>query len=330
MPSVAVIIPLMDRSADLRFSLPRLLHQDFEHYTVCLVDNSSIDDFDRVLLECETLGGTNPFGSPTRHQGFHARRASRLVVIRRPRPDVFSFSISRNCGVRSSASDLLLFVNGDTVFDGPHTLGSIVDDFLCSPDVSGDWFAGWRVSCGYPAVTAPGHNWIDSRFRRVFVHGGGSLLLVERQVLQQLGGYCELLEDWGYEDTDLVARLELAGFSRIEMRGVQDAVQDNAEALRMQHFRVKDSNFTWMRNRVISDLIIDRYGAVCTSSGVPGDSEWVTIDGQLVARHEVPQSDWLFKRALPEAVRKMVIRVAEEYGREHLSTHCATSSVVDP
>src|SRR5262245_51945302 len=62
-PSVAVIIPLMDRSDDLRFSLPRLLHQDFENYTVYLVDNSSIDDFDRVLLECETLGGTNPFES---------------------------------------------------------------------------------------------------------------------------------------------------------------------------------------------------------------------------------------------------------------------------
>src|SRR5262245_19860699 len=133
-PSVAVIIPLMDRSDDLRFSLPRLLHQDFENYTVYLVDNSSIDDFDRVLLECEILGGTNPFESRTRHQGFHPRRSSRLVVIRRPRPDVFSFSISRNCGVRCSASDLLLFVNGDTVFDGPHTLGSIVDDFLCSPD----------------------------------------------------------------------------------------------------------------------------------------------------------------------------------------------------
>src|SRR5262245_4686670 len=132
-PSVAVIIPLMDRSADLRFTLPRLLHQDFENYTVYLVDNSSIDDFDRVLLECKTQEATNPFRSPSRLQRSHARKWEHLVVIRRPRPDFFSFSISRNCGVRSSVSDLLLFVNGDTVFDGPHTLGSIVYDFLCSP-----------------------------------------------------------------------------------------------------------------------------------------------------------------------------------------------------
>src|SRR5215475_8736160 len=117
-PSVAVIVPLMDRSPDLRFSLPRLLHQDFENYTVYLVDNSSIDDFDRVLLECKTEEDTNPFGSPSRHQRCHTKKGARLVVIRRPRPDVFSFSISRNCGVRSSTSDLLLFVNGDTIFDG--------------------------------------------------------------------------------------------------------------------------------------------------------------------------------------------------------------------
>ena len=327
-PSVAVIIPLMDRSPDLRFSLPRLLHQDFENYTVYLVDNSSIDDFDRVLLECKTQEDTIPFGSLSRHQRCHAKKGARLVVIRRPRPDFFSFSISRNCGVRSSTSDLLLFVNGDTIFDGTHALGSIVDDFLGSPDVCHDWFAGWRASCRYPAVVAPGHNWIDSRFRRVFVHGGGSLLLVERQVLQQLGGYCELLEDWGYEDTDLVARLELAGFGRIEMRGAHDAVHDNAEALRTQHFRLKDSNFTWMRNRVISDLLIDRCGVVCAANGWPGDSEWVTIDGRLIARHEMPQSHWRFEQALPESVQKIVIGVAEERGLKHLSTHWVTSSVV--
>ena len=154
MPSVAVIIPLMDRSADLLFSLPRLLHQDFENYTVYLVDNSSIDDFDRVLLECMTQTDTNPFGSPRQHQRSHAKRGAHVVVIRRPRPDFFSFSISRNCGVRSSASDLVLFVNGDTVFDGPHTLRSIVYDFLCSPEVSRDWFAGWRVSCRYHGGSA--------------------------------------------------------------------------------------------------------------------------------------------------------------------------------
>ena len=86
MPSVAVIIPLMDRSADLRFSLPRLLHQDFEHYTVCLVDNSSIDDFDRVLLERETLGGTIRSVPRPGIKGSTQEGPSRLVVIRRPRP----------------------------------------------------------------------------------------------------------------------------------------------------------------------------------------------------------------------------------------------------
>ncbi len=302
-----------------------MLQQDFERYTVYLVDNSSIDELDRVLFECESLDGANSFGAAAPRPERHAGGGSPLVVIRQPRPEFFSFAVSRNCGVRWSASDLLLFVNGDTAFDGPQTLRAIVDDFLHSPDVTHDWFAAWRASCGYPPVTALEQVPIESRFRRVFVHGAGSLLLVERGVFQQLGGYNELLEDWGYEDTDLAARLELAGFGRIEMTGVRDATQDDAEALRVQHFRVKDPAFTWMRNRSISDLVIQRFGVVCRACRLPGDSPRVGVHGTRIDRHAVRPSDWGIEPTLSEAVRNIADSASQEYGRLHGSMSRVTN-----
>ena len=76
---------------------------------------------------------------------------------------------------------------------------------------------------------------------------------MERAVFQALGGFNELMVDWGFEDTDLAGRLELAGFRRIELRGVDDLTQENARELRVQHFQVKHPEFTWKRKTVKLD-----------------------------------------------------------------------------
>src|ERR1700694_5810122 len=95
-PSVAVIVPSMDRSADLRASLPRMLHQDFENHTVYLVDNSSIDELHRVLRECERLTAANVFGEAAPLPQRRAGRASRLRVMRGSRAGGLLFAVSPN------------------------------------------------------------------------------------------------------------------------------------------------------------------------------------------------------------------------------------------
>jgi glycosyltransferase involved in cell wall biosynthesis len=243
--SIAIIIPMMDRAGDLDASLPSLLRQDYPDYRVFIIDMGSRDDLEAVLR----------------------RHASPLLErIRCDRPDRFSFSRTRNIGARSSAGDLLLFLNGDNRFSSTSTLSQIVRD-LAAGEGDPAWFAGWRRSAGYaPLAAAPGPAVSASRPRR-YAHCHGSPLLVERAVFEQLGGYNELLEDWGYEDTDLIARLELAGFSRVEMTGIGTVPVPDEEEARVRNLANRDREQTWALNRLLSDYVIRTWGVACTCPG---------------------------------------------------------------
>ena len=290
-PSVAIILPLMDRAADLRLSLRRMLCQEYPHYTVVVIDNSSVDHPDFVLQEC-LADGTNPFDGASETSAAALSSRPRLLLVERPRAETFNFSVTRNCGVRWSESDLLFFLNGDTIFESSSTLRTIVDDFLHSQEISYDWFIRWRLECGFRPLARAAPS-IRSRFRHVFSHTLGSLILIERAVFQQFGGFNELVQDWGYEDTDLIGRLQLAGFGRVEMRGLHDAPHD--DSLRVQLFRIKDRGRSWARNRRVCDAIVERFGVTWPSSGVPGDSAWVRINGRLARRDSAPQHHWQFE-----------------------------------
>ena len=47
LPSVAMIVPVMDHAADLRISLPSLLSQDYASYGVYIVGASSVGESKR-------------------------------------------------------------------------------------------------------------------------------------------------------------------------------------------------------------------------------------------------------------------------------------------
>jgi GT2 family glycosyltransferase len=267
-PSVAIIIRMMDRSDDLRRSLPSLLNQDYPRYFVCIVDVCSRDGLDSVLKEFQ---------------------CERLKLIHCPRPSYFAPSHTHNTGARYTFSDLLFFLDADTTFKDEGHLSRIVAQFLYDKRADHHWFSRWRASCGYEPVTAGTAIITRTRYRRVYCHCLGLPLLVDRQTFQGVGGFDERLQDWGYEDTDLLARLELAGFGHIEMETLIQCEHD--DALRVANYREKDRQVSWHRNRRRSDESIGKYG-IPRSQRFPGRCEWIEIDSVRWDGSIAPQQDW--------------------------------------
>src|SRR5690349_3011971 len=124
--TIDIIIPMMDRAGDLERSLHTLLAQDYEHYRVYIVDMGSTDHLDEVL---------------------NRQSSDRLRLIRCRRPDVFSFSRSRNLGARHSTGQFLLFLNGDNYLQDSTVLSRMLRD-LASGEGDSDWYARWREEQG--------------------------------------------------------------------------------------------------------------------------------------------------------------------------------------
>lgn len=267
-PSVSIIIATMDRSGDLRRSLPSLPDQDYTRYSVYIVDNCSRDGLDSVLEE------------------FHSER---LKLLRCPRPSYFSPSRSRNAGARYTFSDLVFFLDADMTFKDIGHLSRIVAQFLYDKKVDYHWFARWRASCEYEPVTVGTAITARTRYRRAYCHCLGIPLLVDRQPFQEIGGFDESLTDWGYEDTDVLARLELAGFGHIEMETLIPFEHD--DALRVANYREKNKQVSWDRNRRQSDESIRKYG-VPPAQQFPGRCEWIEIDSVCWDGSTAPQQDW--------------------------------------
>ena len=268
-PDVAIIIPIMGRADDLGMSLPTLLNQNYPNYTVYVVDNRSEDALPAVL-----------------EQMAHPR----LKLIGCPRPLYFSFSKTRNAGARYTFSDLLFFLNGDNQFQDQGHLSGIVNGFLKGTDIDYRWYRNWRRSQGYGPLGIYHQPVIETGYRRVYCHCLGSPLLIERQVFQQLGGFNEDLEDWGYEDTDLIARLELAGFGRIPILGI--AQPDHSDDIRVKNFREKDKSKSWGRNRRLSDKFISGFGPIILTQTYPGRCERVEVNGTQYDGASAPQQAW--------------------------------------
>jgi glycosyltransferase involved in cell wall biosynthesis len=260
----------MDRGEHLRQTLPSLLDQDYPHYAVYVVDNGSADRGGAVL---EAFG------------------CSKLKILRRPRPKYFSLAETRNCGVRYSFSDACLFMDADRTFSDSNHLSRIVSQFRHDNRIQYDWLARWRQECGY-RVVAPGRSPppLPSLERRAYSLCLSSCLLLDRSVLQSLGGYDQSLSGWGYEDTDLCLRLELCGLGMIEMEPVVSLSHE--DSLRVINYPIKDRSLSWQQNRLRSDRMIARFGCRSTSSRFPGRSRWIEIDGSWWDGAAAAQQDW--------------------------------------
>jgi len=268
--SVAIIVRVMDRAAELRVSLPSLLNQNYPDYQVVVVDHCSQDGLAALL---ETID--NP----------------RLRVVRCPRPVFFNPSLSGNTGVRYSFSDLVFFLDTGMTFRDENHLSEIVRAFQSSSEIDDRHYERWRNDCRYPSLHEA-RLATEQSGRRVYseCECHGLHTLVSRDVLQQIGGLNEALLDWGYEDTDLTTRLELCGYGRIPIRELNES--KHSDEMRVRFFALKSKERSWTKNRIISDGFIKAFGPVLRTQRLPGFCEWVEIDGIRYAGAEAPQQEW--------------------------------------
>src|SRR5215510_1154640 len=131
LPSVAIILRVMDRADEVRVSLPSLLGQDYPDYQVIVVDHSSADGLAAVL---------EPITSP------------RLRILRCARPSFFNPSSAGNIGVRYSFSDLVFFLDTGMTFRDEHHLSEIVAAFEGSSEIDDHHYEHWREGAGYPSL----------------------------------------------------------------------------------------------------------------------------------------------------------------------------------
>jgi glycosyltransferase involved in cell wall biosynthesis len=287
-PAVAIIVPLMDRAMDLAMSLPSFLSQDYPNYHIYVVDHSSTDDVDASLA-----------GSPS----------SRLTVIRCPRPVFFNRSKARNTGARyASHSSLLLFLDADSTFQDQRHLSMIVQDFFCAKDIDNDYWSRARQAYGFKKVTPRNLPNVDVKMRRVYCHTSWAFgtLLVERSAFEQVGGYNEFLDNWGYEDGDILARLELCRFGRIAIEGIVNRRLPASDSVAFH--RIKDKVFSWHRNRWLSDRFISTYGVVPPGPSHPGRWEWIMVNGVWHDGAQVSQQSWEIRRRAGVALHVFVWR----------------------
>jgi len=288
-PTVAVVIPLMDRASDLELSLAALAEQDYRAMTIHLVDMSSHDG-DRLRRIKESV-------SP-----------NRVRILRCPRPAYFSFARSRNIGVRHSSSDLLLFLNADNVPQSVSVVSEMVLALLRDTPTQGEWWSAWRKRAGCPSVRVRTVTSATTRFPRAFGHCLGSPLLVARDIFEQLGGYNEALTDWGYEDTDLVARLECIGLKRFEITGLTQA--EHGDDVRVANFRDKKIHRSWERNLRKSDQYLRCFGPIVRTSVNPGSTPWIEVEGErLDYRTRDVGGDWTMTNVFGAYARRSVVSV---------------------
>ncbi|HEX5108650.1 MAG TPA: glycosyltransferase [Vicinamibacterales bacterium] len=273
LPSVAIIVRVLDRANELRISLPSLLAQDYPNYHVVIVDHSSEDGLAAVL---------------------ESSRSQRLRVVRCPRPEHFNRSRAANIGVRYSSSDLLFFLDTGIAFANERHLSAIVAAHTSSGEIDFGHYARWRAGCGFPALGPAESSAADRRvYSECECHG--LHLLVGRDIFQRLGGLNEALHDWGYEDTDLSTRLELCGYGRIPIRDLVE--QKHADDLRIRFHREKSKERSWERNRRISDSFIKAFGPCLKTQPVPGRCDRVEIEGVWYAGTDAPQQTWRVESA---------------------------------
>lgn len=207
-PIAGVVLPVMDRAPALAQSLPTLLAQDYPALSVTVVDLGSNDGIGAVLRDNVT---------------------PRLRHLRCPRPEYFSFATAANIGIRYSASDLLLIWGVDSVMTDAGVLSRAIAALVTGEGGERGWLQSWRRACEYPPVAIPAGSCppLAAKLPPVYLLDRGGLLLVERAPVQALGGFNEWLDGWGYEDTDLNFRLELAGYERLPFPGI--ATREHAD-----------------------------------------------------------------------------------------------------
>jgi hypothetical protein len=169
LPHVGMVVATMDRTADLRRSLPNWLSQDYGNWSLTVVDYSSKDGLATAL----------PSGGNVH-----------LVTL--PRPEYWSHARAGNACLRYGAPSNLVFVlSTDTEFADANHLSRVVTAFLEAKDADRAWLTRWRrddMQYG-PLIAAPPPPAMSLQYERVYCHTFGGIYLAERTALCAVGGY---------------------------------------------------------------------------------------------------------------------------------------------
>jgi len=186
MPRVTVIIPTHNRSELLRCAISSVLSQTFEDFELCVIDDASSDDTEKVV------------GS---------FRDQRIRYLRHPTSK--GGAAARNTGILSSTSDYLAFLDDDDEWY-PEKLRMQVELLDRGPASVGVIYAG------YDSVEGTTGRQVRSRIPivRGNLHehlltsnpiGGTSTVLIRRECLEAVGSFDEALTS--YQDYDLWLRI---------------------------------------------------------------------------------------------------------------------------
>jgi glycosyltransferase involved in cell wall biosynthesis len=212
-PLVSVIISTYNRPDALRRALEGYARTSFRDFEVIVADDGSTS---------ETADLIAAWARTATHPLLHVRQEDRG----------FRLAAARNLAVRAACGSVLLFTDGDCVPSpdcfGPHAA-------LCAP---GHAVAGGRLDLG-PEETAAfleSASWREDLFARARAEQGPRLRLerwkgrlyalsrrklrpklrtanasVHRRDFEDVNGFDERFEGWGYEDEDLARRLRRRG-----------------------------------------------------------------------------------------------------------------------
>lgn len=188
MNDVTVVIPTHNRRDLLTRTLRSVLAQEDVDLTVVVVDDGSADDTQDVV------------------RGF---RDPRLTVIRHPQAR--GVSAARNTGIAAATTTWLAFVDDDDLW-APTKLRSQLDALAASPDAR--WSSTGSVDVDRDATISAWHlppditDLADHLLVRNHVPGGGSGVLVDRELAVAVGGFDEAISNLA--DWDFYTRLALA------------------------------------------------------------------------------------------------------------------------
>lgn len=198
LPSVSIVVPTHNVGTVLGDQLDALAHQTYEgKWDVVVVDNRSTDDTVQVARR-------------------YSNRLPMTIVEAPLRP---SPAYARNVGVRESAGELIIFIDGDDVADRElvaayacradqyRAMGGALDHWSLNDPI----VASWRfesTSSGLPITL--------ERFPLIVTAN----CAIRRDVFDEIGYFDENLTRGG-EDTDLAIRVTLAS---IEIGWVPEAI----------------------------------------------------------------------------------------------------------
>ncbi len=189
-PDVAVIVPAFNEAVGIQRAVRSFAESDYPHLEIIVVDDGSTDDTAALVIE----------------QG--------LEHVRLIRQDNAGKATALNTGVRHSAAEILVMVDGDTLFE-PATVRRLVSP-LADPQVgavSGNTKVGNRRSLlgkWQHIEYVMGFN-LDRRMYEVLQCTPtvpGAIGAFRRDVLQQVGG---VPTDTLAEDTDLTLAIGRTG-----------------------------------------------------------------------------------------------------------------------